>query len=39
VHAADDAAADRAEAAFLAACQVGETAPDRALILHRVSAA
>ncbi len=39
IHATTEAQADRAEAAFLAACQIADTAPDRALIVHRVSAA
>ncbi len=38
VHARDEAQADRATAAFLATCKIGEVAEDRPLILERISA-
>lgn len=37
VHAADEAQAERASAAFLATCQIGDSAIDRPLILDRIS--
>ncbi len=38
IHAADEAAADRAEAALRAAYRMGEAPPDRAVVIERVEA-
>ncbi len=38
IHAADEAAADRAEAALRAAYRMGEVPPDRAVVIERVEA-